>query len=82
MFRCSIEYFTTMPSRNTKVFYGCWLPANLGVKWVSTANYQIFLFKICILSPKWPSSGLKNHKIIAYKSFLRKIFSTDQLFCM
>ena len=48
------------------------LPTKLGVKWVCTVRYQIFLFIIGILSPKWPLSGHKKHKIITRKNFLWK----------
>ena len=57
------------------------LPLKLGVKWVCTAKYQIFLSEIGNLSPKWLVSGLEKHKIIAWKNFLQKTFSTDRLFC-
>ena len=52
------------------------------MKLVCTAKYQIFLFKIEILSPKLPLFGLKKQKIISWKNFLQEIFSTDRLFCV
>ena len=48
------------------------LSTKLGGKWVCTAKYQIFLFKIEILSPKGPLSRLKKHKILLERILCEK----------
>ena len=44
----------------------------LGVKWVGKSKYPIFLFKIRILLPKWPLSGLTKHNLLLERIFNEK----------
>ena len=69
-FACQFSKVGLCSSRQPSTRRSGSLRTKLGINWVCTAKYQIFLFKIEILSPKCPQSGLKKHKIIAWKSFL------------
>ena len=56
------------------------LPTKVGVKWVSTAKCQIFLFRLGILSQKLPLSDVKTHNIIARKIYFAVSEFQESLF--